>query len=115
MVAVFDEMNRAYPVDIDRREALATPGRNGNSFPAGPHPSGGRPELPVESVAPVDRADDRVNRDRAQAETPATCPAQGGGHVIEEEDRLAATLYLGDQCPQLLAPPCLREVGLGVL
>jgi len=51
-------------VDVDRGHRRPAPLRVGDPLEALTHARRRRPELPVEVLAPVDAADDRVDRDR---------------------------------------------------
>ena len=82
-MAVLDEMAPANPVHLDGRKGLAAPLGQRQVHPAGPQPVGCGPEPPVEVPPSVERADDRVQRDRLQAEVALTAPAQRAHHLIQ--------------------------------
>lgn len=115
VVAVLDEVDGPYPVDIDRREVLAPTGRSRDPLPSAPDPTGGRPELAIEAMTTVHSPDDRVNRNRPEAELLLTCPPQRFNDLIEKQDRLATTLDLGRERAKNLAPAGPGEVSLCVL
>ncbi len=88
VVAIDDEMQVADAVDVDGRDLLAAPLRQGEPLPPLPHPAGGGPEPAVEIAARVDRADHGVQPDRLQAERPLALPAQGCDDLVKREDEV---------------------------
>src|SRR5260370_27748772 len=60
VMPVADEMLAAHAVYLDRRDRRTAPLRQRQLLPAFPHPVGGGPEVPVEVVPLLGRADDRV-------------------------------------------------------
>lgn len=64
VMSVLDEVDRSNPVGVDRREMLAPARRPGDPLPAAADSLRGRPELAVETMTAVNRADYRVDRDR---------------------------------------------------
>jgi len=92
VVPVFDEVQAADPVHLDRRDRLAAPLGQREPFPAGSHPAGGGPE-PVVEVAPrVESADDRVQPDGLQAKPPLAAPAKCADHLVQRHQAGAGPL-----------------------
>jgi hypothetical protein len=116
-MAVVHEVQAADAVDLDRRDRLAPPLRQGQAFPPGPHLVGGGPEVTVEGLPRIDRAHDRVQRNRLQPQVPFTAPAERASDLVERHDAVAVAAP-ETQPPrhrgQELAPPRPQEVVLGV-
>ena len=93
VVLVFDEVQAADAVHLDRRDRLAAPLCQREPFPAGSHPVGGGTE-PVVKSRRVERADDRAQPDGLQAELPAVTAAGQGttvtGHLLARTSRTAS-------------------------
>lgn len=75
VVTVPDEVHVADPVNGDRWHRLPAPVRCVDPLPALPHCGRRRPELAVEGLRLVDRADDGFEPDRLDAEGPLPRPA----------------------------------------
>src|SRR5687767_7036671 len=88
MVAILDEVELADPVDVDRRHAFAAALGGGDALPARAHAARGGAKAPVELAAAVDRAHDRVERDRLLAEPALTAAAKGAHHLLEGQDHV---------------------------
>jgi hypothetical protein len=87
MVAVADEVEIADAVDRDRGERLAAPLGGRDPLPAAAHARGRRTEAAVEVARPVDGADDRVERDRLQAELHLADHAERLDDLVERQDQ----------------------------
>jgi len=116
-MAIADEMQAAGAVHLDRRDRRAAPFCQRQLLPAGPHPVGGGPEVPVEVAPRVDRADDRVQPYRLQAHVPLAAHAERAGDLVERQEAVAVTGLAAQavrQPGQDLAPPGPGKVVLGV-
>ena len=83
VVPVFDEVQAADPVHLDRRDRLAAPLGQREPFPAGSHPVGSGPEPVVEFAPLIERADDRVQPDGLQAKLPFAAITERADHLME--------------------------------
>jgi hypothetical protein len=104
-------------VDVNRWDRRAAPLGQRQLLPAGLHPVGGRPEVPVEAVLRVDRADDRVHRYGLQAQVLLAAPAERANDLAERHDAVTiprVTAQPVPQCGQDLAPPRPQKVVLHV-
>lgn len=87
VVAVLDEVGVGDPVDADRGHRLAAAPGGRDPLEAAAGAAGGGAEATVELAAAVDRSDDRVERDRLQAEPALAAAAEGLDDLLEREDR----------------------------
>src|SRR5579859_1156113 len=123
-MAVADEMLAADPVHLDRRDRRTAALGQRQLFPARAHPVGRGPKVPVEVAAGIDRADDRVQRYRLQAQGPLAAHAERADDFVESQEAVAvlgpAAQAVGQRFGDL-APPgpqkvvldvCLRESGI---
>jgi hypothetical protein len=88
MVAVADEVHVPDPVDVDRRHPLAAPDRLRDPLPPPLHAARGRAKAPIELAGAVDRADDRVERDRLEPEPPLALATERLDHLVEGQDQV---------------------------
>src|SRR5947209_9927817 len=117
VVAVPDEVHLADAVHGDRRQRVAAAHGGGDALPARAHPRRGRPELAVEAAAAVDGADDRVERDRVQAEVALAHASQRGDDLVEGEDHVDVPALAGQEAGEPgdgLPAARAQEVVLGV-
>src|SRR5918997_2514813 len=120
MVPVLHEMQLPDPVDVDRRHRLALARGRGDPPPPRAHPPRGGAKAAVELAPPVDRAHDRVERDRLEAEPALAAPSQRRDYLLEGEDHVhvaglapQAGRDARERAPPALAPEVELGVGLG--
>src|SRR5918994_4188449 len=117
-MSVLHEVQVADAVDVDRRHRRSTPARHGNALPPSANTTGCWPEPPIELVAaPIDRPDDRVERDLSHTEIALTDAPQRRDHRLEREhDRYVVTFapQAGRELVQSLAATLASEDRSGV-
>jgi hypothetical protein len=116
MVAVLDEVQLTDAVDVDGRHGLALALRGVDSLPAWAHSARGGTEAAVELAVAVDGSDDRVQRDRLQAQVSLAPAAQSAHHFLEGQDdgQVALAAQAGRDLRQRAPAPRAPEVELGV-
>ena len=92
-MAVLHEVTATHPVHLDGRKGHTAPLDQGQMHPAGPQPVGRRAEPAVEIAARVERADDRVQPYRLQAQTAFATPAERP-HRLMQRHQLSAVAAL---------------------
>ena len=119
VVAVLDEVQLADAVHVDRRHRLAAPARRGDALPASAQLRRHGPELAVELAdAPVDAADDRVERDRLHAEVVLGAAPERRDDLLEREHRrdvVGLVAQAGGDAREGAAPALAGEGRLRVL
>ena len=117
VVAVADEVQRADPVDVDRRHRLAAAHRLRDPLPALPRAALRGPKLAVELARAVDGADDRVEVDGLQAEPALAAPPERRDDLVEGQDVVDVVGLAAEPAREVgrhLAAASAREVTRGV-
>jgi hypothetical protein len=87
VMTVAHEVHVADPVHRNRRERLAAALGGRDPLPAPAHPWRRGPEAAVEVARAIDRADDRVQRDRLEAELDLAGHAERLHDLVEGQDQ----------------------------
>jgi len=111
MVPVAHEVQLPDAVDVDRRHRLAAPLGGRDALPARPQAARGRAEAAVELAPAIDRADDRVERDRLAAEAALAGPAEGLENLLEWQDQVE----VAGLAPKAVGEPCERAPATGAV